>query len=146
MSEITPLGLCTDNLVTIIQPSSTVECMFGEGNGCCGCDVKPTLASFDVSGTSFSSPQSIVLPINTTTPAIITGAVRLDPSGSVGPATIDLAIPSASWYSTVFVPAGTSTIISIPFSVPCSTNSLTMSVTTAAPITSYTVPYTVLTL
>ena len=147
MSEITPLGLCTDNLVTIIQPSSTVECMFGEGNGCCG--TQPTQASYDISGSIFSSPQTITLPINSAGPCIVTGAVRLVVTAASSNPTLQLAVPTASWYSTVFVPNGTNATVSLPFSLTAITNTITLTVTIESgsiTVTSYTVPYTVLTL
>jgi hypothetical protein len=145
MSEITPLGLCTDNLVTIIQPSSTVECMFGSGNGCCGST--PTQTTFDISGSTFSSPQSITLSLNSSGPAIVTGAVRLVITGATSNLFVQLAV--ANWYSSTFVPSGTSATISLPFSVTAITNTLTLTVSTqggSITVTSYTVPYTVLTL
>jgi len=147
MSEITPLGLCTDNLVTIIQPSSTVECMFGSGNGCC--NSTPTQATFDISGSTFSSPQSITLSLNSSGPCIVTGAVRLVVTGATSNLFVQLAVGASSWYSSTFVPSGTNATISLPFSVTAIANTITLTVSTqggSITVTSYTVPYTVLTL
>lgn len=149
MSEVTVLGLCSDNLISIIQPSATVECTFGTGNGCCDTCIQPTQASFIVTGTGFMSPQSIPLQLNTSAPAIVTGSIQLNVTTPVTNTTIQVAIPAANWYSTLFVPAGTNGTVSIPFSVTTLLTSVTPTVTVQSgtiTITGYTVPYTVLSL
>lgn len=145
MSEVTLLGLCSDNLISIIQPSATVDCMFGAGNGCCGST--PTQSYADISGTG-SIPQTHTLQLNTSAPAIVSGTLRLLNPAVPSNTVIRLAIPTAAWYSTLFVPAGTTTTIELPFSVPTMTNTLALTVTADAgfTFTTYDIPYTVLSL
>jgi hypothetical protein len=148
MSEVTVLGLCSDNLVSIIQPSSTVECAFGTGNGCCG--LEPTQTTMGITGAGFTSTAAITLPLNTTTPAIVSGSVQLTVTATSPAATLQTSIPSSSWYSTVFVPSGTAGItVSVPFSITTISNTINLALSVQSggmTVSGYAVPYTVLTL
>jgi hypothetical protein len=160
MSEVTILGLCSDNLVSIIQPSSTVECAFGTGNGCCGSDgSNATQASYTVTGTYTSGIlNNYVLTLNTTGASIITGNVQItvDSWSSGGPSTygfLNVRIYSASFLNCYIVPAGPSQTLSIPFTATAVTNSITVEISdqggfTFSPPspTPITVNYTVLSL
>lgn len=148
MSEVTILGLCSDNLVSIIQPSSTVECAFGAGNGCCG--LQPTQATLGITGAGFTGSAAITLPLNTTTPALVTGSVRLTVTATSPAATLQTSIPASSWYSTLFIPSGTAGItVSVPFSITTISNTANIALSVQSggiTVSDYAVPYTVLTL
>jgi hypothetical protein len=140
MSEVTVLGLCTDNLVSIIQPSSTVECAFGTGNGCCGSGgSNASQASYTVYGTYDTTTHlsNYVLPLNTSGPSIITGNVQISidnwtSSGSGTYGIMNVRIYSANFQNSYLVPAGTPSVsggtLSIPFTATALTNSITVEV------------------
>jgi len=96
MSQATLIGLCSDNVVTLLQPSSTIECTVNDY-------VTPTTVSF-VSSTTISGTGRldgyVTIPILSVSAP---GIVRLQ----IG-ATFVLQIP---------VPASFSQSIVLPFSV-----------------------------
>ena len=57
MSQATLLGLCSDNVITILHPSSTIECICNNGvyqfdiSG----DIVPSRQKIDISGAAFVS-------------------------------------------------------------------------------------------
>jgi hypothetical protein len=132
------LGLCTDNLVSIIQPSSTVECAFGTGNGCCDGGSNASQASYSITGTYTTSDlNNYVLPLNTSGPSIITGNVQISidnwtSSGSGTYGILNVRIYSANYQNSYLVPAGTPSVsggtLSIPFTATALTNSITVEV------------------
>ena len=154
MSEVTILGLCSDNLVSIIQPSSTVECAFGTGNGCCGSDVIPFQSSYQTSGQIIGSSINIPVPMNlSTSAAIVSGNVLLVINGVVGvvspPPNIQLQNSITNWATTVFIPPGTYTnfTVAVPYSYTSVVDTVSISISTSGvPLINYLNRYTVLTL
>jgi len=73
MSQATLLGLCSDNVVTILQPSSTIECPLG-----CGSYV-------DVSSNTGGFVGSTVVQIPITGSVFISGVVT-----ATGPTTVTI--------------------------------------------------------
>ena len=80
MSQATLLGLCSDNIVTILQPSSTIECI-----SCCGSYV-------DVSYNTGNYIPYVNIPISGS--VIISGAVQ-----SVSPNSIAVTIGDSKFYT-----------------------------------------------
>lgn len=77
MSQATLLGICSDNVVTILSPSSTIEC---------GPSISSSCSSVTTVGAGPStSPLVFTLPLPSTDPILITGCIQLQfslaPSG-----------------------------------------------------------------
>ena len=83
------LGLCTDNVVTVLQPSSTIECGFP--NGCCSSIETGTVAL----GASFYVPA----------PTLVTGYI----AATVATGAVTVAL-NGTTINTPYVVAPTATI------------------------------------
>jgi hypothetical protein len=143
MSQATLLGLCSDNVVTVLTPSSTIECATGSSgfSGSCGscCDpcssVKITdIHSETISSDLISGTNSLSFPILLPTVAsyAITGSLQIQfqstpPSWTTGPPnliylqiTLDSALNRINRYVTFRYNASGSTYYPDPVDVPFS--------------------------
>jgi hypothetical protein len=104
MSQATLLGLCSDNVVTILQPSSTIECL-NYGNG-----VYVDISSNTVSPITPPATVSIPLP----GAAFIHGSVTITgpTTVTIGGSTFTGTSPATTLPFQAFV-NGSSTILSI---------------------------------
>jgi len=106
MSQATLIGLCSDNVVTILQPSSTIECLsFGNG------------AYTDISSTAVTGPPTTVsIPLPGS--AFIHGSITI-----TGPTTVTIG-------GSIFT--GNSPATSIPFQVFVDGSNVILNITGAA--------------
>ncbi len=111
MSQVTLLGICSDNVVTILQPSSTINCVT------CGCD------AYSVSATQAPTPYTTPVKID------ISGSVFI--SGTVVTAgnTVTVSIGGASFSGST----------SVPFQVFATGSSVILTITGASTSYSYTI-------
>ena len=108
MSQATLLGLCCDNVVTILQPSSTIECL-SCGNG----------VYIDISSNTVTQPiTSLIVSIPLTGASFIHGSVTI-----TGPTTVTIG-------GSTFT--GTSPATALTFQAFVNGSSVTLTITGAA--------------
>jgi hypothetical protein len=118
MSDVTILGLCTDNLVTVLQPAPSVQCIS------CGCG--PTALTTGTTGIYTAGTT------NTYTLAPLCGPVAgyisiANAATGATTATLQLSVVPAAWASTLFVPANQpATTIAMPFYTLATGNSISV--------------------
>lgn len=116
MTDATVLGLCSDNVVSILHVAPST--------GCLPCASPP---SINKSGTYTANATNIYMlgPIA----GLVTGYISISGvSTNATPVTIQLT-SSSSWASTLFVPAGvSSTIINLPFHIVGNGEAISISV------------------
>lgn len=129
MSQATLLGICSDNVVTILHPSSMIECPLGPTSS-------PLLGPFPFLGTSVT--------ISTNSPALLSGYVTFPVSIPVAIQPASVSVTVGTFAATYPVPTGYSGPIVIPFQaatngVPVTLATTEVNVTVAAPTYSYSV-------
>lgn len=104
MSDVTILGLCTDNLITVLQPAPSVQCLLS---------CEPTITT--TAGT-YTANTINVYPLGAYS-GLITGYISISAvTTGVTAATLQLSAPV--WASTLFIPANQpATTIACPFSM-----------------------------
>jgi len=119
MAQATLLGLCSDTVVTILQPSSTIECPLG-------CSV-PGIQSF--APAPITTPT--VLPIASACVTLMSGYVEFDIASVTGP-TGSVTVTLGSFKATYPLPTTYVGPVVIPFQTITQGNpTLTASVTAA---------------
>lgn len=121
MSQATLLGLCSDTVVTILQPSSTIECPLG-------CS-EPGIQSFAPTPITIDTPT--ILPIAAICATFVSGYVEFDIASVTGP-TGSVTVILGSFKATYPLPTTYVGPVIIPFQTISQANpTLTVSVTAA---------------
>ena len=122
MAQATLLGLCSDTVVTILQPSSTIECPLG----CCSTPAMQTSAP-----TPITIDTPTILPIAAACATFVSGYVEFD-IASVSGVTGSVTVTLDSFKATYPLPENYHGPIVIPFQTITQGNpTLTVSVTAA---------------
>jgi len=84
MAQATLLGLCSDNVVTVLTPSSTIECSSGSSGSCCSPCGSSSWNVTDVHSETITLPDMsgsvVILPLVFPTLATytVTGSLQID--------------------------------------------------------------------
>ena len=144
MSQATLLGICSDNVVTILQPSSTIECPLGPGSCSCSgsgsgstaCTPPTQYGPFNITG------GTTTIPLNMPgTTVIVSGFVTFEVQSVTGtPGSVSVIIGS---FSTAYpIPTGFVGPVILPFqTIVSGSTTLTLLTTEGASITLFNKSY-----